>query len=275
LVLSGIAMAQTPGTFTATGNMTAERSWHTATLLADGRVLIAGGFDASSTLASAELYDPLIGTFKTTGKMTMPRSEHSATLLPNGKVLIAGGMVYGGNHANPLRSAELYDPETGTFSVTGDMTAGHAYNHATLLRNGQVLIAGGTSEVTAEIYDPVKRSFSTRPGGTEPGEMYVKTSTLFLSCRKYRLVRERWERSGHVDPVSADARQLAENNGSLALSVQNSLFGPAWPLMMRYGTAKGNTLDQAYRLPANPRLRPKQLRQLQKQTVSRRPKTAG
>src|SRR5690242_13172824 len=98
-----LAVAQTPGTFAATGNMTAARSGHTATLLADGRVLIAGG-DAAGT---AELYDPATGTFASTGKMTAARAAHTATLLPNGTVLIAGG-AYGPPRS--LGSAELYDP---------------------------------------------------------------------------------------------------------------------------------------------------------------------
>ena len=90
-----MGFAQSPGTFTQTGTMVVARYQHTATLLNDGQVLIAGR-DSSygqgpNTEASAEVYDPATATFTATGSMTTPRGYHTATLLPNGKVLIAGG----------------------------------------------------------------------------------------------------------------------------------------------------------------------------------------
>ena len=143
------------GTFSPTGSMAAVRGWHTATLLPDGRVLIAGG----SYEAPAELYDPQTGTFSPTGSMEVDREAATATLLPDGRVLIAGGSYEA--------TAELYDPQTGTFSPTGSMTmtAFRSNATATMLPDGRVLIAGGigviagtldgTTLASAEMYGPV------------------------------------------------------------------------------------------------------------------------
>jgi hypothetical protein len=147
-------------TFFPTGEMVTTRFEHTATLLGNGKVLIAGGAEYTSStlppteLASAELYDPATGAFATTGSMTAARSFHAATLLGNGKVLIVGGS--NGSSAS-LASAELYDPSTGVFTATGSMGTARSAHTATLLNNGKVLIAGGLGAIvlaSAELYDP-------------------------------------------------------------------------------------------------------------------------
>lgn len=148
------------GTFTPTSHMSTSRFGDTATLLSNGKVLFTGGStQTQSSVASAELYDPTTGTFAATGNMTTPRVQHTATLLGNGKVLIAGGRNYnvGITGERDLNSAELYDPNTGTFTATGNMTVSHFGHTATLLNNGTVLIAGGggqspSFQTSAELY---------------------------------------------------------------------------------------------------------------------------
>jgi Bacterial Ig-like domain (group 2)/Galactose oxidase, central domain/Kelch motif len=148
------------GGFVLTGSMTSARQWHTATLLNNGKVLVAGGVNAGLPLASAELYDPATGSFTATGSMTSVGYDHTATLLNNGKVLIAGGYTAAGLGT----SAELYDPATGTFTATGSMTSARVFHTATLLNNGKVLIAGGENATgplaSAEFYDPATGTFT-------------------------------------------------------------------------------------------------------------------
>ena len=219
------------GTFSATGSMTVPREGHTATMLRDGRVLVAGGSDNGiHTLDSAEIYDPSSGTFYRTGHLHQPRVAHVAALLGTGKVLIAGGgrggmpggyisydtaelydpasgrfsaifphmksdrvgaaavklndgrvLIVGGKSGRmmtsrmrnlasltPLNTAEVYDPEAGAFIRTGDMSAPHYLATATILDNGNVLVVGGwtirgplvVGMRDAEVYMPETNAFS-------------------------------------------------------------------------------------------------------------------
>jgi len=156
-----------PGSVRLTGNMEVDRSWHRATLLRDGRVLVTGGFDSyGNALSSAEIYDPSTGHFIDAGNMTSRRATHSATMLPNGKVLIAGGCA--STDPEALASAEIYDPDTSRFTATGDLQVARVGHEATLLADGRVLITGGlgsgagpTELASAEIYDPGTGTFTT------------------------------------------------------------------------------------------------------------------
>lgn len=149
------------GQFTLTGSMSVRRVFHTATVLEDGKVLVAGGDDRySATYASAEVYDPATGLFTlTAGPMITPRSGHTATRLANGKVLITGG-----DNGGATAAAELYDPATQEFTLTGSMITPRFFHTATLLNDGRVLITGGDTNggVTsaAELYDPTTGTFS-------------------------------------------------------------------------------------------------------------------
>jgi N-acetylneuraminic acid mutarotase len=149
--------------WSSTGNLSSARGNHTATLLPNGKVLVAGGADNTccSAFNSAELYDPATGTWSSTGNLNTTRTEHTATLLSNGKVLVAGGLNFDSDYnSSGLNSAELYDPVTGTWSSTGNLNDARGDHTATLLPNGKVLVVGGGPSadsplISAELYDPV------------------------------------------------------------------------------------------------------------------------
>jgi hypothetical protein len=178
------------GTFKATGMMNSPRAHATASALSGGKILIAGGTESDRlgpSLDTAEIYDPVTGTFSLTTtvfpgtgtNMTDFRSNHMATTLNDETILIAGGENDTGTASTqrvPLRTAEIYDPSTGSFTATAqEMTAGRDFATATLISgsgtalDGQVLIAGGEDVNfftldTAEIYNPADQTFTQTTG---------------------------------------------------------------------------------------------------------------
>ncbi len=150
------------------GTPTVGTTGSTATLFADGMVLVAGGTSSGAAVNNAYIYNAVSKTFTATGNLNTARTGATATLLPNGEILIAGGSS-DGTPANALNTAELYNPVAGTFTVAGsgsssEMTAARFEHTATLLQNGQVLIAGGQSSTgplsSAELYNPAADTFT-------------------------------------------------------------------------------------------------------------------
>jgi N-acetylneuraminic acid mutarotase len=152
-----------------------------ATLLSNGKVLVAGGDpnqplnttppeNAQNAVAAAWVYDPSANTWTSVASMSMPRVDHTATALPDGTVLVSGGINFtqGQPVGTAYASAEIYDPVANSWSPAGNMAVGRAGHTATLLVDGRVLVAGGSSDGTvltatmsAEIYDPATRAWSS------------------------------------------------------------------------------------------------------------------
>ncbi|WP_052518624.1 kelch repeat-containing protein [Archangium violaceum] len=153
--------APNAGHFQPTGGTHTLHLQHTSTVLADGRVLMLGGW---SWAPSAELYSPATGTWTPTGSPHTNHRLHTATLLADGSVLVAGG-----DGASASTSAELYDPATGTWSATGNMVTYRREHRAVALTDGRVLVMGGTTSsgtllASAEVYNPLTGSWSATGG---------------------------------------------------------------------------------------------------------------
>jgi hypothetical protein len=192
------------GSLISSAPMLEPRSGHTATLLPNGKVLIAGGMRRNQDFyKSAELYDPATGKFQSTGEMNERRVGHIAVLLQSGKVLIAGGWVGMGG----TDSSELYDPSTGKFTVVAKrMTVRRGGPSATLLPNGDVLIAGGEerdneSVASAEIFRAQTLSFQATGSMLHP-------------------------RSSHTATLLADGRVLVAGGYSGSVAASAELYDP-------------------------------------------------
>ncbi len=149
--------------YTLTGSLNQGRFYHSAVQLADGRVLIVGGFTNGTTFgdpaARAEIYNPATGKFTLAARMITPRGNAYAVVLRDGRVLVAGGSIT--DFSQDLTSAEIYDPVSDTFRSTGSMVRTvppfQFGIQPFVLPNGKVLIGD-------EIYDPASGSFSLAPG---------------------------------------------------------------------------------------------------------------
>ena len=172
----------TTRTWTDTGSLRRARWDHTATLLPNGQVLVAGGRNLKRDFPSAELYDPATAVWTAARSMATERFSHTATLLPNGQVLVTGGFMF---YVGTLASAELYDPVTGMWRATGSMATARWHHTATLLPNGQVLVTGGLAELSstylasAELYDPATGVWT--PTDSMANARALHTSTLLAN----------------------------------------------------------------------------------------------
>jgi hypothetical protein len=201
------------------GHLNTPRLGHTATLLPNGKVLVAGGY-YGGVLASAELYDPAYRTWVYTANMTTPRNGHKATLLPNGTVLVTGGY----DSSGPVSSAEVFDPASETWTTTSPLTTARGDHTATLLPDGDVLAAGGFDSLgdpltSAEVYD-VGLGFSSdwQPQLDAFGSELALGGNLALSGSGFRGISEGSCGSSQASPGDVPVVQL------LSLANEQTLF---------------------------------------------------
>ncbi len=193
LVMATLACHAVTIPFVSTGSLIAARDGNTATMLTDGKVLVAGGYGTGGPLNSAELYNPSTGTWTATGSMVTNRYNHTATLLLDGRVLVSGGDSTGGE----LSSAEIYTPSNGTWTATGSLGTGREGHTATLLPDGRVLVAGGQGSInrlsSSELYTPSNGTWTVT--GSMGIDRHEHTATLLPDGRV--LVAGRYETDGY------------------------------------------------------------------------------
>lgn len=172
------------GDWVASGSLNTGRAFHSSNLLANGRVVVAGGVGFSATaLASAEIFDPSGNAWTLTGSLNDPRLNHTGTTLDNGQVLVAGGLFLSGTLVGTLESAELYDPTMGQWLSTGNLGQARERHTSTLLQNGMVLAAGGRSNgsaiASAELFNPLAGLWNPAAGINTP--RFDHTATLLAN----------------------------------------------------------------------------------------------
>jgi N-acetylneuraminic acid mutarotase len=241
------------GSWSLTGGLSAERAFATATLLGSGRVLVTGGgaFGSSdAALDTAELYAPDTGSWSPSGTMNVARRFHTATLLQDGKVLVASGSS--GTFNSPVLhlSAEIYDPASGNWTLTGSLATARTFHTETLLADGRVLVTGGsnfTSVIydTAELYDPDTGLWSET--GKMTTERISHTATLLTngkvlavagnnndavnftqrSAELYNPATGRWTKTANLGVVRGNHRATLLADGKVMISGGNGGGSPA------------------------------------------------
>jgi WD40 repeat protein len=214
--------------------------------LAGGRVLVMGG-----CATAAQLYDPAAGTFTTTGSLTEPRSGKTATLLSDGRVLVTGGYDCTSSEGGISASAEVYDPETGTFTAVGGMKEARQFHTATLLDDGRVLITGGhsnspTTGARVALFASV-RTAETSSSVLSTAELFDPATDTFRSTGSMSTIRDH-----HTATALPDGTVLVVGGGGEAYASTTSadLFDPGTGQFQATGPMRdGRWLHTASLLP--------------------------
>lgn len=248
MVLSAVFLLVPLSTAIATGfasapSMNVIRSDHTATLLPNGKVLVAGGGGSpNGNVTSTEIYDPVANTWALSGSMAVPRGQFAATLLPNGKVLVVGGTTNPKFTPFYTDTAELFNPATNSWSSAGKMSTPRRSETVTLLPSGKVLVAGGDSGITGkvlssvEIYDPTANTWSqtrsmavARTGHTATlltnGKVLIVGgfgATYLNSAELYDPVTETWSSAGTTNTSYSSHTATMLPSGKVLVAGGNS-----------------------------------------------------
>jgi len=253
-------------TWSRTGSLGTARALATATVLADGRVLVVGGFDGTQSLSSTEVYNPDTGAFTSTSSLLQARYYHSATLITGTNSLIDGDvLVVGGFDGRAdLTGAELYNPDNGTWSAAGDMAESRESHTATLLQTGDVLVAGGYDNnlganlASAELYDPYTGEWAptgamatarSKHTATAVGDGRVLIAGGYSSTGPSLYTTEIYD--PQTSQFSPGANLNAARGGHIAATLPDGRVFVAGGLTA--GSTAGVALDSAevYQLPSN------------------------
>ena len=237
------------GIWSATGSLTTARAFATATLLPNGKVLVAGG-GTGDFLNSAELYDPGNGSWTTTGALSVARGFHTATSLVDGRVLVAAGAALASGILTLQRSAEIYDPATGSWTQTGRLATARVFHTETLLTSGKVLVTGGSNFTsiiydTAELYDPLTGLWTTTGSLTSPrishsatllanGKVLAvagfnndPTNSAQRSAELYNPVSETWSSTAELSVLRGNHAATRLSDGKVLVTGGNGGGSPA------------------------------------------------
>jgi hypothetical protein len=258
------------GTWSDTGNMTYGRKEHTATLLNNGDVLVAGGTSSNSILNSAEIYNTTSGVWTVTGSLGTTRYNHTATRLTNGNVLVTGGNVVISDENTPSTTVFLSTTEiftNGTWYSAAAMNDGRAFHQATLLPNGNVLVTGGIDNngqllATAEIYTNgvwIRTGSMTDARASHTATLLTNGMVLvtgggydIATCELYNPATGTWTsvqdvpygRSEHSATLLPDGRVLVAGGRNLSSSQRAAIFDPLigrWKVMPETHVGRGFT----------------------------------
>jgi N-acetylneuraminic acid mutarotase len=261
---SSLPVLAASGTWTPTGRLHVARDSHTATLLPNGTVVVAGGEGEGGATASTEVYNPTTKAWTISGPLHVPRAAHDAVLLKSGEVLVAGGCT-GTCLRTETDTAELYHEATGKWSPTGSMRLARFGFGMVLLLNGKVLAVGGctsqnvngciTLTGAAEIYDPVTGKW-TPTGSLRVGRSAL-TATLMpngkvlvagginaagdpiASAEVYNPATGSWASTGAMHAARDEHTALLLPSGKILVAGGENIFGVSTASAELYSPSTG------------------------------------